>query len=129
MSEYYEHPAYSMIDHQIDPLLDVCREWIHGMGVEAIANRREREAMKRETAESLADLLKTVAALVVAEGTPAEPVDVYCETCHAEPGDRCWDQREYPPLRAPGDYCKTKHPHRARVSKARDVTKAQAAWV
>lgn len=129
MSEYYEHRAYSMVDHQLDPLLEVCREWIHGMGVEAVANRREREAMKRETAESLGDLLRVVADLIVAEGVPAEAVDVYCETCHAEPGEACWDQREYPPWRGNReDYCKTKHPHRARVQKAQGVTKAQAGW-
>lgn len=29
-AEYWRHPGYSMVDHQLDPLMDVIRSWVIG---------------------------------------------------------------------------------------------------
>jgi hypothetical protein len=99
-----------MVDHQLDPLLEVCRTWIDDPYTPDAT-----PAQRRATAESLAALLRVAADHVAAMGTQAEPLDIECDTCGAPKGQMCWHL---------GHYGDLKHPHPVRVEAARGLVRA-----
>jgi hypothetical protein len=49
----------------------------------------------------------------VMEGPGAQPLEVECDTCWARVGEMCWN---------PKTYAENRHPHRSRVTFAREAT-------
>lgn len=104
--DLWSSPGYSAIDHQLDPLLDVCRAWLEDLPVD----------QRQQPAEAMADTIALAAVLVRNMGIPADPLDIGCDTCSAPAMQPCWHLTTYADL---------KHPHPSRVAAVKGTTKSE----
>lgn len=85
-ARYYETAGYSMIDHQLDPLIDVTWSWL--------THNQPTDAERKRTAEAIAETLEALAAFIRSAGERATPLDIECLTCGASTGQPCWTTEE-----------------------------------
>src|SRR4051812_46328739 len=82
---YTTSAGYSMIDHQLDPLIDVAFQWVCDP-----YRPTQPDEDRKQTAEDLSETLEAAAAYIRAMGQRPAPLEIDCLTCGASAGDSCW---------------------------------------
>lgn len=120
---WYHAPGYSMVDHQLDPLLDVIRSWVFEMNLPydgtaepdwdraklaVDACKAGLDALLVEVAEARKQRAYDAERTRLREAGLPDPMTVKCPRCAAWEHEHCWTDASYP----------ARHPHKARVAAA-----------
>ena len=87
--------GYSMVDHQLDPLIDVAHTWVAGLASPTTLDER------RSTAALIAETLHAAADYVEAMGTSVAALDMECPKCCAPAREQCWTINTDVPMARP----------------------------